>query len=503
MSISNTLRLFNLKKILISHKIQKFNKRRIFFFILIIFIFLAFLNHQVVATGPSTETLNTLFLNKQEALTTPNNQESWMSEAASSNTMILINSFIGKIDSNVLENTEETEGEKQINWVPGGIIGLTNQSISFLYHPPISGVQYLAQAASNFIGKPIYAASNGGYQGLSSLIPLWKGFRDVTYVIFSLIFIIIGIMIMLRIKISQQAVITIQSALPKLITSLILVTFSYAIVGLLIDLSYVVEALGISIILKASGDTQSVSDIISSPDILKRLMNLVPVMGITTIGVITGTALTIISILTAIPGIGFIAVTIVFSALIIIIFWYNIRFFFGLLKCYVNILIKTITGPLEIALGSIPNMKMGFGSWFVDILANLLVFPISMIFLVMVKSIMNAVQNGNDMWTPTGLELFSGGKILSIVIGFCSLVIVSKLPTMIPEFIFNIKLSPWSKAIGEGLQPYSKNTSKVIDYSKDYYHSTYADGTGKNPVASLHPVGQFLWRLIDSQKKSR
>jgi len=60
-------------------------------------------------------------------------------------------------------------------------------------------------------------------------------------------------MIMLRVKISPQAVVTVQSAIPKLITTLILVTFSYAIAGLVIDLCNLVEALVVALLFSVKG----------------------------------------------------------------------------------------------------------------------------------------------------------------------------------------------------------------------------------------------------------
>ncbi|MDD4784910.1 MAG: hypothetical protein PHH12_00420, partial [Candidatus Shapirobacteria bacterium] len=153
---------------------------------------------------------------------------------------------------------------------------------------------------------------------------------------------------------------------------------------------------------------------------------------------------------------------------LIIVLYYGLKFFFNLIKCYINILIKTIIGPLEIALGAIPNMKMGFGSWLTDIIANILVFPISLIFLIMLKTIMDAVSASSNMWSPSGLEFLSGGKILSIAIGLGGLMLVSKLPQMIPEFIFQIKPSPWGKAIGEGFTPYGKNINRVIGGGAKY-----------------------------------
>ena len=62
-----------------------------------------------------------------------------------------------------------------------------------------------------------------------------KAFRNFAYVLITLLFIIMGLMIMFRVKIDPRTVVSFQSALPKIIMALILVTFSYAIVGLLID----------------------------------------------------------------------------------------------------------------------------------------------------------------------------------------------------------------------------------------------------------------------------
>lgn len=438
-------------------KFPKINKKIKFASILIAFIFLGFVTHQVLATV-SSETTNA-FVEKQSDIKTPGNQASWMNEAAGSNLMIVNNALVGDVDF-------DSEGNIKTGWVPGGLLGVTNQAIASLYTPPFSGTQYIAQTVNNFLGKPVYADND--YQGLSPLIPIWKGFRNITYTIFSLIFIIIGIMIMLRVKISQNAVITIQSAIPKLITSLILVTFSYAIVGLLIDLSYLIEALGVSLIFQASGDKTLVSDIITNPNVFGRIGALVPIAAWVTsiIGTIGG--IVFVSLFSGIGWIiGLVAFSIILLALALMVIVNAFKFWWGLLKCYVNILLKTIVGPLEIALGAIPNMKMGFGSWFVDILANVLVFPISMIFLVMVKTLMDTVAKSSNMWTPTGLEGFNGGNMISVAIGLCALVLVSKLPKMIPELIFQIKPSPWGKAIGEGFDDMSKIKKKIT--SSDYY----------------------------------
>ncbi len=458
MSIKNILHRLNSRDIRL---IPNFSKKAKFAFILIAFIFLGFITHQIIAADMS-EAVDK-YKTKQEALHEGNNQEAWMNESIGSNAMSINNMLVGDIDFN-------EDGTLKTGWVPKGAIGLANQGIAYLYNPPFSGVQYIAQVVNNFLGKPAYAAT--GYEGLQSLIPLWRGFRNVTYILFSIIFIGIGIAIMLRIKISQNAVITIQSAIPKLITSLILVTFSYAIVGLLIDLSYVIEALALSIISSASGSSLNISETISNPNIFGRAFSLISTGAITTaastsllgiVGTIMG-ALISNAVGWAILAITGILLIIIILVVLIVLLVTIFKFFFGLMKCYINILLRIVLGPLEIALGAIPNMKMGFNTWILNIVANLAVFPITLIFIVLIKVIMEAINKGNNIWTPSGLGFLSGGGLLSLAIGIGGLALISKLPKLIPELIFQIKPSGWGKAIGESFAPINRIASGGVKY---------------------------------------
>ena len=115
-----------------------------------------------------------------------------------------------------------------------------------------TSIEYIAQVKDNFLGKPAYAQGIG-FQGLQFLLPLWRGFRNMVYVFSTIIFLIIGIMIILRVKVSPQAVITIQSAVPQIITTLILVTFSYAIAGLVIDLANIIQAIVVAMLFSVKG----------------------------------------------------------------------------------------------------------------------------------------------------------------------------------------------------------------------------------------------------------
>ena len=82
-----------------------------------------------------------------------------------------------------------------------------------------------------------------------------------------------------------------------------------------------------------------------------------------------------------------------------------------------------------------------------------MVFPISLIVIVLIKELMTAVKASNNMWAPPGLAFLDGGYIISMVIGVGGLMLIAKLPKLIPEFIFQIKPSPFGKAMGETVAP--------------------------------------------------
>lgn len=128
----------------------------------------------------------------------------------------------------------------KIGYVPsqGGALGFAIQGISMLYTPPLHTVDYVHYLSQNFgIPKPSYAQGLGLDQ-LNPLSGLWIIFRNLTYLFAVIVFVIIGLAIMLRVRIDPRTVMTIQNQIPKIIIALILITFSFAIAGLLVDLMY-------------------------------------------------------------------------------------------------------------------------------------------------------------------------------------------------------------------------------------------------------------------------
>lgn len=451
------------------------------------------------------------FIDKKNAIKEGNNQESWLDEAMGSNMISLFVGMVGDVPDEIFDVNADASIINQYKYNPGGAFGTMNRFIATLHTPPASGIEYIAQVRDNFLGKPAYA-QGVGFQGLQFLLPLWRGFRNVIYVISTLIFIIIGMMIMLRVKISPQAVITLQSAIPKLITTLILVTFSYAIAGLVIDIANFLQALVIAIFFSINGKnfTQNLFTQVkfdSGIPFVTAIMNVIT-------GLINGWSsfdfkhlsnpnLVDLQTLTyrAVPGwismmmlggllgsivIGFLlggvgawfggagnfvtdmagrlvggaiggALGIIIPLILTILcaIWL-IKLYFGLLKCYVTLIFKIILGPLEIGMGAFPNSKMGFSTWIMDVASNMAVFPVVGIFLVLLNMVIDAVSmNGifsKAVWAPSLIS--AGGitpAILGAAIGLSGLAMLSKLPSLVPEFIFKIKPSPFGAAIGENL----------------------------------------------------
>lgn len=142
------------------------------------------------------------------------------------------------------------DGDKNFNH---SIFGHMANLIVLPYtNPPASGLYWAYSGLQNagFVPKT-YAAEGIGFAAIKPFAKIWGVFRDVSYMVLVLILIAIGFMIMFRMKINPQTIISVENALPRVVISLLLITFSFAIAGLLIDIMYIIIALGISVVAQA------------------------------------------------------------------------------------------------------------------------------------------------------------------------------------------------------------------------------------------------------------
>ncbi len=130
------------------------------------------------------------------------------------------------------------DGDKNFN---KSLFGFVSTLIVLPYvNPPASGLYWAYDGLQNagLIPKT-YAAEGIGFAALKPFSNIWKLFRDVSYMFVVLVLITIGFMIMFRMKLNPQTVITVENALPKIVISLLLITFSFPIAGFMIDLMYI------------------------------------------------------------------------------------------------------------------------------------------------------------------------------------------------------------------------------------------------------------------------
>lgn len=484
-----------------------FMSRRI---LVVLFLLFSFYVSPVSAqnNAPVSPVQSNIIKDKQDARREGGNQEAWLNESMGSNLVSTLNALVGDIPDEVLEGKIPITG-----YIPGGALGITTKLTSALYAPAmgVSGIQYIANMGKDFLGKPAYAQANGvGLVGLQPILPIWRGFRNFTYLFASVIFVLIGIMIMLRVKISNQAVISIQSAVPQIITTLVLITFSYAIAGLVIDFMQFIQSFVIALLFNATGTglsttlfksifgnnfgsnydytSLSTADMSSIWGLTQRAVPMAPLVIFSSIfGLAIGSFFNF-GVGTAIGGV--LGPVVVLLVIIICMLVWMFKFYFGCLKCYITAIFKIIIGPLEIAMGAFPNSKMGFNSWIWDIIANLSVFPISVIFLVIGNLLIDYSQKG--LWEPSiinGNSLISGlagtavwigtfggqfGNIVSIGIGLSVVALVSKLPEMIPQFVFMIKPSPWEQAVGQTMSGWGSAPGRLMATGQQLGETGYA-----------------------------
>src|SRR3989344_9676517 len=130
-----------------------------------------------------------------------------------------LNQILGTTDSLYTSLTGTSLVHPDTNQVTqgkGALAGVGGMVAALYREQPVSGVQFFAGEFQKF--NPVQPAYAQGV-GFSALIPvqeLWRVFRNISYVLFVIVFVIIGFMIMLRAHISPQAVATIQDSIPRL-----------------------------------------------------------------------------------------------------------------------------------------------------------------------------------------------------------------------------------------------------------------------------------------------
>lgn len=362
----------------------------------------------------------------------------------------------------------------------GGVLGFMVHTLALTYAIPIHTNSYINYLSQNFHANGVsrtYAATNPnevgiGAQGLDPILSIWIGFRNIAYLMIVVVFIVVGLGIMLRIKIDPRTVMTLQNQIPKIIVGLLLITFSYAIAGLLIDLTYVLTFVFLNVIAAAVGGTNVTNSLFSTTtpfdaanlafsssggvgaSIMTGAQTVAGTVGpfLGPLRIVTG----LISLILLIPlniisgiicfigaisgngcpngpfpwGIDSLIQLIVFFAIAVAVLVALFRFWMSLINAYITILFNVILSPLRILLGGLPGSPGGgVGGFFRDMLANLLIFPISLCYLYIAGAIAQKIGANTSSFILPMVPGISVGPIIAL----CAILMLPKIPDAVKE----------------------------------------------------------------------
>lgn len=328
--------------------------------------------------------------------------------------------------------------------------------VATLYNnPPASGISYTAQVIQKINPvQPAYA-QGVGFGALEPVQQIWENFRNASYIGFVIVFVIVGFMIMFRAHISPQAVASVQDSLPRIVIALILVTFSYAIAGFMIDIMFLAINFMATIIPVESGAANKVFTH-SVVGVMAEIWEDVVTKGAGAFGELLK------DVLTDVPGwisdiLGFFGTLLAGLVIAIAAFYVTFRIFFMLLVSYVTVVVLTIFAPFFFLVQALPGQNGG-REWFKQMAANLSVFAsIAIMFLI-------AAYMG-------GISQLGGAE--NPIVGDSSL--------KFPLFVGNLDIGAIGKLIGFGFIFFSPEAAKMV---KDWITTGKAQAPG-GPGAAL------------------
>jgi len=361
-----------------------------------------------------------------------------------------LNQIAGTVDSlyTLLLGESQLHPETNAATRGGGALAASGRMVAALYSAePVSGVNYFASKIQDFNPvQPVYAQEGKGFELLAPVQEIWGAFRNAAYVGFVIVFVIMGFMIMFRAHISPQAVATVQDSIPRVVVALILVTFSYALAGLMLDVMFLAINIVINFLpgIKIAGDN-------SAQNVFKESI----------FGVITGSWKDIVSNVggaintlihdtisdSGIPNwvndlIGFIGGSIAGLVVGIAVLFVMFRIFFMLLMAYVMIIILTIVAPFFFLIQALPGNN-GAKEWFKQMAANVAVFATVAIMLIFAALIGGIQHLGGPTESPlkgeiTYFPLLTGGMSVTAIGKLIALGFIMMTPSaadMVKKFI--------------------------------------------------------------------
>lgn len=317
---------------------------------------------------------------------------------------------------------------------------INNYILAIFTTPPANTYAFVNDMGQTLGFMPKKANAQGvGFSGLSVLLPIWKVFRNMSYFVLAIVMVVIGFLVMFRKKIDPKTVVTVQNALPRIVIALLLITFSYAIVGIMLDLMYLSIALIGGLFKSANLLTDisakdylngelygSVFNTVKPWELMSRVLfgstqsNVGLQIGLTIAGALASAfQLYAVGVPTLIAGAGPLLLGALFYLGMLVLV---IRLFFFFISVYIKIIMSLLFSPFQLLMEAVPGSN-AFSSWIKNLTANILVFPASTAMFLIASVFMNISNGDQSLWAPPYAHLFvnnatSVGTIVALGILF-------------------------------------------------------------------------------------
>jgi hypothetical protein len=333
---------------------------------------------------------------------------------------------------------------------------------------------------------------------------------------------------MLRVKIDPRTVMSIQNQIPRIIIGIVMVTFSFAIAGLLIDVMYVsIYVVGQTILNINGVNIPNFGEVVTSGtpfDAINRLFEggfgelsargggVIENLFRNIFGIEPGTGDFFTDITEDFVGtivgaiVGTIATLIIFFALLYI----GIRVFVILLLSYINILLDIIFAPFWFLIGLMPGSSLGVGAWFRDIISNLAVYPTVLAMFLLGRIFFDLgerVSTDGTLFTPPLVGVTGGEGAASIFAGLVALGFLFMTPNVVqiakaalkaPKISYGPVFQPagvGARAVTGGVT----GTAKSIAASREYKVTEYDKDSGRTTYGRSNPIKAAITRRFSGR----
>ena len=339
----------------------------------------------------------------------------WVRNAITAGANYALKIVVGKDVGEIAQSTGERFGNTGLLAVAG-----TVGDQAYNYPPDIHLANYVRyELGNNLLGTPAYATTGSEMLG-ETILAVWEKMRDLSYSFFMLIMVAIGFMIMLRKQIAPRVIISFTNALPRIVASLFLITFSYLIAALFIDVG-IVWASRVLVSLALGGVAPDLPDVPGNG--ISGISG-----GVGAFGVLAQRILMAAFRIFLVPGEAFLtAVLLIFVVLFLIAALCVLGLvILQLLYRYARIIIMTVFAPFILLLGSLPGQEGAITGWFKDLAVNTLVFP-AILLMVHISSTMLVGALAEEAEHLTGWPETLAGLLPSfapVVLGIVALIIL-------------------------------------------------------------------------------